>query len=91
MKFTKETWRRALRTLVQVALSYIAGNILMVDFSAEGEVLSAAITGVVISALAAGLAAVMNLEHVDKEVVDEEVIEEDAINDDVVEEVEEVE
>ena len=62
MKFTQETWRRALRTLIQVAASYVAANILVVDFTAESEVLTSALIGLVVSALATGLAAVMNLE-----------------------------
>ena len=62
MKFTKETLRRALRTFIQVAVSYIAANLCVVDFTAEGEVLASALLGLVVSALAAGIAAVMNLE-----------------------------
>ena len=62
MKFTQETWRRALRTLIQTAVAYLAANICVVDFSAESEVLTSALIGLVVSALAAGLAAVMNLE-----------------------------
>ena len=74
MKFTKETWRRALRTFIQVAVSYIAANLCVVDFTAEGEVLGSAIMGLVISALAAGIAAVMNLQK--PEVTTEEVVDE---------------
>lgn len=62
MKFTKETWRRALRTFIQAAVAYLAANLFVVDFTAEGEVLTSALVGLVVSALAAGLAAVMNLE-----------------------------
>lgn len=62
MKFTKETWRRALRTLLQTAVAYLAANLCVVDFTAEGEVLTSALVGLVVSALAAGIAAVMNLE-----------------------------
>ena len=75
MKFTKETWRRALRTLLQVAVSYIAANLCIVDFTAEGEVLTSALVGLLVSALAAGLAAVMNLEKVTP-TPNEEVVEE---------------
>lgn len=71
MKFTKETWRRALRTLVQTAVAYIAANLCVVDFSAEGEVLTSALVGLGVSALAAGIAAVMNLEKPEAEVVEE--------------------
>ena len=73
MRFTKETWRRALRTFLQAAVSYIAVNLCVVDFAAEGEVLTSALIGLGASALAAGLAAVMNLEK--KPVEDVEVTE----------------
>lgn len=62
MKFTKETWRRTLRTFLQTAVAYIAANMCVIDFTAETEVLSSALIGLAVSALAAGLAAVMNLE-----------------------------
>ena len=71
MKFTKETWRRALRTFLQVVVAYIATNLCVVDFTAEGEVLTSALIGLLVSALAAGLAAVMNLEKPAPEVVEE--------------------
>ena len=71
MKFTKETWRRALRTLLQTAAAYVAANLCVVDFTAEGEVLTSALVGLVVSALAAGIAAVMNLEKSKTEVVEE--------------------
>lgn len=76
MTFTKETWRRALRTLAQVAVSYIAANLCIVDFSAEGEVLKSALVGLVVSALAAGIAAVMNMQKSEStEETDEEISE----------------
>jgi hypothetical protein len=62
MKFTKETWRRALRTFMQAALAYFTANLCVVDFSAEGDILTSALVGLLVSTLAAGLAAVMNLE-----------------------------
>lgn len=67
MKFTKETWRRALRTFMQTAVSYLAVNMCVVDFTASSEVLTSALLGLVISAAASGLAAVMNLEKVESE------------------------
>ena len=73
MKFTKETWRRALRTLLQTAVAFIAANLCVVDFSAEGEVLTSALVGLGVSALAAGIAAVMNLEKNEAEATDEVV------------------
>lgn len=67
MKFTKETWRRALRTFLQTAVSYVAVNMCVVDFSAEKDVLASALVGLAVSAAASGLAAVMNLEKADDE------------------------
>ena len=71
MKFTKETWRRALRTLIQTAVAYLAANLCVVDFTAEGEVLTSALVGLVVSALAAGIAAVMNLQKPEVESTEE--------------------
>lgn len=62
MRFTKETLRRALRTLLQTAISYICVNIVVVDWSADKAALKSAVIGIAVSALAAGIAAVMNLE-----------------------------
>ena len=62
MRFTKETLHRALRTFLQTAISYIAVNIVVVDFSAEKAALKSAVVGLIVSSLAAGLAAAMNLE-----------------------------
>ena len=72
MKFTKETWRRALRTFLQAAVSYIAVNLCVVDFNSEGDVLTSALIGLGASALAAGIAAVMNMEKPETDVVVEE-------------------
>ena len=61
MKFTKETLKRALRTFLQTALSYIAVNFVvydLTDFSAIKQML----LGLIISGISAGIAAVMNLE-----------------------------
>ena len=62
-QFTKESLRRALRTFIQTALSYIAVNICVVDFTATSEVIKSTLLGVVVSAIAAGLAAIMNREQ----------------------------
>ena len=75
MMFTKETWRRALRTFIQVVLGYIATNIFVVDFNAPSDVWKSALVGVIVSALAAGLAAVMNLEKKPTDPEPEEVVE----------------
>ena len=65
MRFTKETAKRALRTFIQTALAYICVNIAIVDFSEEQAAIKSALVGLVISAVSAGLAAVMNLEKED--------------------------
>ena len=65
MKFTKETLLRALRTFFQSALAYIAVNAVLCDFS-EGQTAKSALTGLTVSSVAAGLAAVMNLEKSEK-------------------------
>ncbi len=62
MKFTKETFNRMIRTFIQTAVSYIAVHIATVDFSESKNLLRAALTGIGVSAAAAGLSAVMNLE-----------------------------
>ena len=66
MRFTKETARRALRTLIQSALAYIAVNIAVIDFT-EKDAAKSALIGLVVSAVAAGIAAVMNLEKTEDE------------------------
>lgn len=83
MKFTKETWRRSLRTFLQSVFSYIAVNLCVVDFNSESEILTSALVGLAIAAVASGIAAVMNLERPevkdDEGEEDEIVIEEDEI------------
>lgn len=64
MKFTKETVQRTLRTFIQAAIAYIVANIALVDFS-DKSILKSAVVGLITSALAAGIAAVMNLEKAD--------------------------
>lgn len=61
---TKETLKKAARTFLQTALGYIAVNIVAVDFAGEKEVIKSALIGLSVSALSAGIAAVMNLEEV---------------------------
>lgn len=59
----KETLKRAARTFVQAAVGYIAANFVMYagsDFS-DLSVLKTVLMGLGVSAVAAGLAAVMNL------------------------------
>jgi hypothetical protein len=52
--------KRAVRTFVQTAAGYITVNIVAVDWSADRSVVKTAVIGVGISAVAAGLAAVIN-------------------------------
>ncbi len=66
MKCTKITVKRAVRTFLQTALGYIAVNMIVVDFSADKAVLKSALVGLGVSALSAGLSAVMNLEKKEK-------------------------
>lgn len=66
-KFTKETLRRAARTFIQAAVSYIAVNLVIVNFGESKEVIKSAIIGLAVSALSAGVAAVMNLQKEENE------------------------
>lgn len=50
--------KRAVRTFIQTAVSYIAVNVVTVDFSVKS-----AVVGFVVSTAAAGMAAVMNLKE----------------------------
>ena len=50
--------KRAVRTFIQTAVSYIAVNVVTVDFSVKSAVI-----GFVVSTAAAGMAAVMNLKE----------------------------
>jgi hypothetical protein len=61
-KVTKETLRRALRTFIQAFLGYVIINAAVIDFSDDKEVMKSSVLCFLISAAAAGLAAVMNLE-----------------------------
>lgn len=61
MKFTQETLKRALRTFFQTAIAYVAVNIAVVDFT-QKEAAKSAVIGLIVSAVAAGIAAAMNLE-----------------------------
>lgn len=66
MKITKETIRRALRTFCQTAIGHIAVNVTVIDFTDGKEVMKSAIIGLLISAIASGISAVMNLEEKDE-------------------------
>ena len=72
MKFTRETTRRALRTCLQVAAGTIAANLAIVDWNSSPDVLRHALVGLLATALATGIAAVMNLEPADPEPEEEQ-------------------
>ena len=60
----KETIRRAFRTFVQTAIGYIVTNIAILsdpETLQNTDILKTTIIGLIISAISAGLAAVMNL------------------------------
>jgi len=61
MKFTKETLKRTARTFLQSAVGYIIAHIVLIDFT-DLSLVKSALLGLVVSAGAAGLAAIMNLE-----------------------------
>jgi hypothetical protein len=58
---TRNTIKRAVRTFGQSAVAYILANVAMVDFT-DKSIAKSAIIGLITSALAAGISAVMNLE-----------------------------
>ena len=62
MKFTKETAKRMLRTFLQTVIAYISVNLAFVDFSEDKAVIKSALIGLLISAIASGISAVMNLQ-----------------------------
>lgn len=61
---TKDCVKRALRTFLQTAVGYVVTNISLyvggIDYT-NGDVLKNAFIGLAVSAISAGLAAVMNL------------------------------
>ena len=60
----KETIRRAFRTFLQTAIGYIVTNIAILsdpETLQNTDILKTTIIGLIISAISAGLAAVMNL------------------------------
>lgn len=63
MKITQETARRALRTFLQAAVGILAANLALLPWAAESRELKAAVTGLLATAIAAGIAAVMNMER----------------------------
>ena len=63
----KEPVKRAVRTFGQAATGYIITNLCVVDFSSGKDVAKSALIGLGVSAVAAGLSAVMNLQSHAKE------------------------
>jgi hypothetical protein len=84
-KITKESLRRAFRTFLQTAIAYIAVNISVVDFTAGNDVVKSALMGLIVSAIAAGIAAIMNMEPKELEATVEEIVDRvvDALDEDV--------
>ncbi len=62
IKWTQETTKRAARTFLQAAVAYVVANLAMVDFTEGKDIVKSALIGLCISAVAAGLSAVMNLQ-----------------------------
>ncbi len=62
MRFTNETFKRMLRTFIQAVIGYIVANLAIVDLSSGRGVAKSALIGLCVSAFAAGLSAVMNLQ-----------------------------
>jgi hypothetical protein len=65
-KFTKETAKRAVRTFGQAALAYVATNLIYVSFTDDAETNKSVAIGLIASAAAAGISAVMNLETIEE-------------------------
>ena len=65
----KEMLKRAARTFIQAALGYVAANLIyIVSSSPESyDYMKNTVMGLLISAVAAGLSAVMNMPHKSKE------------------------
>lgn len=56
------TWKkRALRTFVQAAAGYFCTAIVTVDWGADKAIIKAAVTGIIVSAIAGGISAAMNI------------------------------
>lgn len=57
----KNWMKRAIRTFAQTAIGYIAINVPLVNWDNENDYFAKALIGVSVSAVAAGLSAVMNI------------------------------
>lgn len=63
MKFTKETLYRTIRTFMQAFLAYAVITIPDIDFTAGQEVVKQGLVALGVGGVAAGIAALMNLEE----------------------------
>lgn len=59
----KNCVKRAIRTFFQTAIGYLTVNVAVVDFSADKAALKSCVIGLGVSAVAAGISAVMNLKE----------------------------
>ena len=63
---SREPVKRGLRTFVQAVAGYVAVNVVTLDFSAGN-----AVKGFIVAAIAAGIAAAMNIENKNEGVNDD--------------------
>lgn len=68
MKFTNETLVRSARTFVQSALAYVMVNAVYLNLSGDNLTLKSTLVGFFVSAIAAGLAGIMNLEEEENDI-----------------------
>ena len=57
----KDWQKRALRTFMQTAVGYVCTAIVTVDWGADKAIIKAAVTGIIVSAIAGGISAAMNI------------------------------
>lgn len=62
MKFTKETFKRVARTFIQAFIACVLVGVASIDFSQEKSIINSALLSLAVSAISAGISAVMNLE-----------------------------
>ena len=61
--FKKNYIKRAIRTFCQTAIGYIAINLPLIDFTENNNIIKSTIIGLGVSAISAGLSAIMNLKE----------------------------
>ncbi|MBQ1538784.1 MAG: hypothetical protein IIZ73_10790 [Ruminococcus sp.] len=57
----KDWQKRALRTFLQSAVGYFCTAIVTVDWGADKAIIKATVTGIIVSAIAGGISAAMNI------------------------------